>query len=60
MTGRGTKKPLDEGEREEQKSWLETQHLKKKTKLMASGPITSWQREGKKVEAVTNSIFLGS
>ena len=30
MTGRGTKKPLDEGEREEQKSWLETQHLKKK------------------------------
>ena len=31
-----------------------------KTKIMASGPITSWQREGKKVEAVTDSVFLGS
>ena len=27
---------------------------------MASGPITSWQREGGKVEAVTNFLFLGS
>ena len=27
---------------------------------MASGPIPSWQIEGKKVEAVTNFIFLGS
>ena len=27
---------------------------------MASGPITSWQIEGKKVEAVTDFIFLGS
>ena len=27
---------------------------------MASGPITSWQTEGKKVEAVTDFIFLGS
>ena len=27
---------------------------------MASGPITSWQREGGNVEAVTNFIFLGS
>ena len=26
---------------------------------MASGPITSWQREGKKVETVTNFLFLG-
>ena len=31
-----------------------------KTKIMASGPITSWQIEGKKVEAVTGFIFLGS
>ena len=30
-----------------------------KTKIMASGPITSWQTEGKKVEAVTDFIFLG-
>ena len=26
---------------------------------MASGPITSWQLEGEKVEAVTDLIFLG-
>ena len=32
----------------------------RKTKVMASGPITSWQTEGKKVEAVTDFIFLGS
>ena len=31
-----------------------------KTKIMASGPITSWQIEGEKVEAVTNLIFLAS
>ena len=31
-----------------------------KTKFMTSGPITSWQVEGEKVEAVTNFIFLGS
>ena len=30
------------------------------TKIMASGPITSWKIEGEKVEAVTNFIFLGS
>ena len=30
------------------------------TKVMASGPITSWQIEGEKVEAVTDFIFLGS
>ena len=28
-----------------------------KTKIMESGPITSWQIEGEKVEAVTNFIF---
>ena len=32
----------------------------RKTKIMASGPIASWQIEGKKVEAVTDCIFLGS
>ena len=32
----------------------------KKTKIMASGPITSWQIEGEKVEAVIDFIFLGS
>ena len=31
-----------------------------KTKIMASGPITLWQIEGGKVEAVADFIFLGS
>ena len=31
-----------------------------KTKIMASGPITSWQVDGETVEAVTDFIFLGS
>ena len=31
-----------------------------KTKIMASSSITSWQTEGKKVEAVTDFLFLGS
>ena len=31
-----------------------------KTKIMASGPITSWQIEGENVEAVTDFLFLGS
>ena len=30
------------------------------TKIMASGPITSWQIEGEKVEAVTDFLFLDS
>ena len=32
----------------------------KKTNIVASGPITSWQIEGGKVEAVTDFLFLGS
>ena len=31
----------------------------KKRMIMALGPITSWQIEGEKVEAVTDFIFLG-
>ena len=31
-----------------------------KTKIMASGPITSWPIDGEKVEAMTDFIFLGS
>ena len=30
------------------------------TKIMASGPITSWKIEGEKVEALTDFLFLGS
>ena len=32
----------------------------KKTKVMASGPITSWQIDGGTMETVTDFIFLGS
>ena len=31
-----------------------------KTKIMASGPITSWQIDGETVETVADCIFLGS
>ena len=31
-----------------------------KTKIMASGPITSWQMDGETVETVSDFIFLGS
>ena len=31
-----------------------------KTKIMASGPITSWEIDGEKVETVSDFIFLGS
>ena len=30
-----------------------------KTRIMASGPITSWQIDGENVETVTDFIFLG-
>ena len=51
------KKPL-ESERGELKSWLETQHSK--TKIMASGHITSWEIDGETGETVSYFIFLGS
>ena len=31
-----------------------------KIKIMASGPITSWQIDGETMETVTDSLFLGS
>ena len=31
-----------------------------KTKIMASGPDTSWQRDGETVETVSDFMFLGS
>ena len=31
-----------------------------KTKIMASGPITSWEVDGETVETVSDFIFLGS
>ena len=46
--------------KENEKAGLNLNIKKKKTKIMASGPITSWQTEGEKVEAVTDFLFLGS
>ena len=55
---RGTKEHLDEGERGEWKSWLKLNI--QKTEIMASRPITSWQRDGGTIETVTDFILGGS
>ena len=43
----------------EWKSWLKL-NITKKTNIMVSGPIISWQIEEGKLKAVENFIFLGS
>ena len=35
-------------------------HNIQNSKIMASGPITSWQRDGETMETVRDCIFLGS
>ena len=45
---------------ESERASLRPNIKKKKTKIMASGPITSWQIEGEKVEGVTDFLFLDS
>ena len=47
---RGSKEPLDESEKGELRS--------SKTKIMASGPITSWQINGEAMETGADFIFL--
>ena len=49
---------LDEGERGEWKPGLKLNI--QKAKIMASGPITSWQIDGETMEIVTDFIFLDS
>ena len=51
-------KPLDESERGEWKIYLKLNI--QKTKIMASGPIISWQIDGEIVETVADFIFLSS
>ena len=52
-----TEEPLDESERSEKVGLkLNIQ----KMKIMASGPITSWQIDGETVETVSDFIFGGS
>ena len=54
---RGTKETLDESKREEKTGLrLNIQN----TKIMASGPIISWQIDGETMETVTDFIFLVS
>ena len=55
---RGTKKPLDESERGEWKAGLKLNI--QKTKIMASGPITSWEIDGETVETLSDFILGGS
>ena len=49
-----TKEPIDESEKTGLKLNIQ------KTKIMASGPITSWQTDREIMETVRNFIFLGS
>ena len=55
---RRAKDPFDEGERGDWKAGLKLNI--QKTKIMASGPITSWQIDGETMKTVTDFIFLGS
>ena len=55
---RGTKSLLMKVKEKSEKAGLKLNI--QKTKIMASGPITSWQIDGKTVETVSDFIFLGS
>ena len=46
--------------KESERASLELNIKKQKTKILASGHITSWQIEGENVEIVTDFLFLGS
>ena len=61
MNGRkqtGTKEPIGKVKDESENSGLKLNI--QKTKIIESGPITSWKIDGKTVETVTDLIFLGS
>ena len=44
----------------EEREKADLKHNIQKTKIMACGPITSWQIDGETMETVTDFIFLGS
>ena len=54
---KGTKEPLDEVKEESEKAGLKLNI--QKTKIMASGSITSWQIDKETMETVTDFQFLG-
>ena len=45
---------------EREKAGLKLNIKKKKNKIIASGPITSWKVQGEKMGEVTDFLFLGS
>ena len=45
---------------ESERAGLKLNIKRKKKPIMASGPITSWQIDGEKLETVIDFIFLGS
>ena len=51
---------LMKGKEESEKAGIKLKIKKKKNKIMASGPITSWQIIEETMETVTGFIFLGS
>ena len=55
---RSSSEPLDGVEEDSEKAGLKLSI--QKTKAMASGPLTSWHKDGETTETVTDSIFLGS
>ena len=56
-----SEEPLDEGERGKRKKKKTGLTVNiQQTKIMASGPITSWQIDGETVERVKNFILGGS
>ena len=55
---RGTKSLLMKVKEESEKAGLKLNI--QKTKIMASGPITSWEIDGETVETVSDFVFLGS
>ena len=55
---RRTKEPLDKVKEESEKVGLKLNI--QKTKIVASGSITSWQTDGKTVETVADFIFWGA
>ena len=56
-----SEEPLDEGKRGKRKKKKTGLTVNiQQTKIIASGPITSWNIDGEKVKTVTDFIFLGS
>ena len=58
LTAESKEEPLDESEKKSEKAGLKLNI--QKTKIISSGPITSWQIDGETMETATDFIFLGS